>query len=1129
MEHQAKQTKSTAKARKGDFFGDSGTPFFVPPGIQTKLIVNPPDDAYEREADAVADKVTATPDAGKDQSPAFFTPGSNALQRKCAHCEQEELLQKEEGEGMEVSRKEKTGEVPAGDDVATALQQTKGSGEPLPDNTRAHMENAIGADFSDVKIHTGTTAVQLSEQLNAHAFTVGNDVYFNQGAYSPGSTQGDKLLAHELTHVVQQNGSIQKKIQRQKKQGPEYVEFQVKVPENFTSLEQMYRLFERVAYGREMNMSWSCGSYCDMTKNRGQIIPFLVPKTKLDRVRGEQADKEKQLKEDFKALPGDSQEKVNAEANKRYYEVSGNKENSKIKPGEKGNAVTWENMRNEILEEKRKLESLPKELKDLMGGEGTFKPGDYQQLLRIAEKLKQFSPEDLAVYKLLVLRATDDLQLFEKSVDMFLARKAELVAAMKKQQANAKQDEPASMQDAMDKALTNLDGKDVRTMSEADRYDLAAKKTWEVSKAQMEYMKDHPGETAVDFAKAATLQNTGDTFKGMGKDMQEAASGDANAWARWAGGVGAGAKLSGWLLAVGGVLYVLSWLTGVGELATIAAFMGYMLASTVVLSTVETQLRIKAASQATTEEEFKEQVKKAAASLTNVIMAVGLLVLALAIRFVAKTFFPETVTKINGALTKFRRRVQAGVNLKKVKAEFQTEIKGHRENLVKAGEAAKDNALKTASDIEKMDMDTFIDKLESGDNGFFDQSSVKDGQKIPWKELSKTPEGRKGIESYKVKLTEQLRSGVLKEINAMVKEQLNAIDAMLKEIEQATAAKELLKAADGYEKFMSAEEVAARGAAREQKMREEKAAEAMKEIELMIKIEKVRPQLYKFDPIRRYLEANPQVIKSFAEHPEAIPIIEEVMKELKDLGADKVVEKYKGRELREATPLTDEQRKLSGDFEKAVKSMNQGKPRQQTGDLDQLYADAEVASTELGNVIDDVLSDPGVSKAGGRKAMRPELKGRERAEQKVRDEYAGDASWLVDIAGGKIVFPSLEGIYQALQVIKNKFGARIIKVKDRFVDPQQSGYRDVLMSIKMSNGHIAELRLHLEQIDKVASLEHPIYEVKRVVAPDAARAAGQLTAEQQAIALSIEARANEIFGQAIKEATTGKPAENVKE
>lgn len=67
--------------------------------------------------------------------------------------------------------------------------------------------------------------------------------------------------------------------------------------------------------------------------------------------------------------------------------------------------------------------------------------------------------------------------------------------------------------------------------------------------------------------------------------------------------------------------------------------------------------------------------------------------------------------------------------------------------------------------------------------------------------------------------------------------------------------------------------------------------------------------------------------------------------------------------------------------------------------------------------------------------------------------------------------------------------------------------------------------MHLKQIDKVVSFEHPIYEVKRVAAPDAARAAGQLTSEQHAIALSIEASVNEIFGKAIKEATANKSAE----
>ena len=69
------------------------------------------------------------------------------------------------------------------------------------------METSMGADFSRVKVHTGATADTLNHALSARAFTTGNDIFFREGAYQPGSFVGRELLAHELTHVVQQNGS----------------------------------------------------------------------------------------------------------------------------------------------------------------------------------------------------------------------------------------------------------------------------------------------------------------------------------------------------------------------------------------------------------------------------------------------------------------------------------------------------------------------------------------------------------------------------------------------------------------------------------------------------------------------------------------------------------------------------------------------------------------------------------------------------------------------------------------------------------------------------------------------------------------------------------------------------------
>ncbi|MDH3976493.1 MAG: DUF4157 domain-containing protein [Deltaproteobacteria bacterium] len=91
--------------------------------------------------------------------------------------------------------------------VEGGINATKGGGRPLPESDRSFFEPRFGADFSNVRIHTGSDAGQLSRQLGAQAFTVGKDVYFGEGRYDPGSTQGKRLMGHELTHVVQQGGA----------------------------------------------------------------------------------------------------------------------------------------------------------------------------------------------------------------------------------------------------------------------------------------------------------------------------------------------------------------------------------------------------------------------------------------------------------------------------------------------------------------------------------------------------------------------------------------------------------------------------------------------------------------------------------------------------------------------------------------------------------------------------------------------------------------------------------------------------------------------------------------------------------------------------------------------------------
>jgi len=91
--------------------------------------------------------------------------------------------------------------------VARSIQSAKGGGAPLDDGVRSSMEQGFGADFSGVRVHTGGQADALNRSLNARAFTTGSDIFFGKGQYNPGSTGGQELIAHELTHTVQQGAA----------------------------------------------------------------------------------------------------------------------------------------------------------------------------------------------------------------------------------------------------------------------------------------------------------------------------------------------------------------------------------------------------------------------------------------------------------------------------------------------------------------------------------------------------------------------------------------------------------------------------------------------------------------------------------------------------------------------------------------------------------------------------------------------------------------------------------------------------------------------------------------------------------------------------------------------------------
>jgi len=104
----------------------------------------------------------------------------------------------------EISAKSNAEKSESHDSFEAALNQKSSTGFPLPDDIRAEMEDNFGASFDDVRIHTDAEASRLCGMINAVAFTNGYNIYFASGKFNPGTSEGKKLLAHELAHVIQQ-------------------------------------------------------------------------------------------------------------------------------------------------------------------------------------------------------------------------------------------------------------------------------------------------------------------------------------------------------------------------------------------------------------------------------------------------------------------------------------------------------------------------------------------------------------------------------------------------------------------------------------------------------------------------------------------------------------------------------------------------------------------------------------------------------------------------------------------------------------------------------------------------------------------------------------------------------------
>jgi Domain of unknown function (DUF4157) len=175
-------------------FSTTPKPFREGCALQAKLVVGQVNDRLEHEADRVADQVMRTPASGP-----YVTGALPQVSRKCAACE-------EDSEEQQLQTKSGTAGVRS--DAAPQLvhEVLRSPGQPIDSASRTFFEPRFGKDFSQVRVHTDERAAESARSVGARAYTVGQQVVFGHGLYAPHTADGQRLLAHELTHTLQQRG-----------------------------------------------------------------------------------------------------------------------------------------------------------------------------------------------------------------------------------------------------------------------------------------------------------------------------------------------------------------------------------------------------------------------------------------------------------------------------------------------------------------------------------------------------------------------------------------------------------------------------------------------------------------------------------------------------------------------------------------------------------------------------------------------------------------------------------------------------------------------------------------------------------------------------------------------------------
>ncbi len=242
-----------------------------PPSLQSKLTVGPANDQYEQEADEVASHVLRMPDPAASpiepgeagiqrmstvQRQDGFDEDEDVMPRREPGIQRDELDEEEDPNMMmkrspDVQRADNEGSFEPGGDFEHRLDSS-GGGKPLDNTTRSFMEPRFGADLGHVDVHAGSAATELNKDIGAQAFTHGSDIFFGAGKYAPGTSSGNQLIAHEITHTFQQGAAAKPLRQKPLQEGAE-----PNKPEQFEPSKINRQVIQRVGgpgYGMPIGM-----------------------------------------------------------------------------------------------------------------------------------------------------------------------------------------------------------------------------------------------------------------------------------------------------------------------------------------------------------------------------------------------------------------------------------------------------------------------------------------------------------------------------------------------------------------------------------------------------------------------------------------------------------------------------------------------------------------------------------------------------------------------------------------------------------------------------------------------------------------------------------------------------------